>query len=52
MGARSQADVEYATVPVQTMAFATFMQKVRRIEPIASRWQYMFFEVSHDVAGS
>ena len=45
-------DVEYTTVPLQTMAFATFMKKVGRIKRTAPRWQDMFFEESHDVAGS
>ncbi|MEI7711443.1 MAG: ABC transporter substrate-binding protein [Rhodospirillales bacterium] len=45
-------DVEYTTVPLQTMAFAAFMQKVGRIKRIAPRWQDMYFEESHDVAGS
>ena len=34
------------------MAFATFMKKVGRIKRTAPRWQDMFFEESHDVAGS
>jgi NitT/TauT family transport system substrate-binding protein len=45
-------DVEYTTVPLQTMAFAEFMKKVGRIKRTAPRWQDMFFEESHDVAGS
>lgn len=45
-------DVEYTTVPLQTMAFAEFMKKVGRIKRTAARWQDMFFEESHDVAGS
>jgi NitT/TauT family transport system substrate-binding protein len=45
-------DVEYTTVPLQTMAFAAFMKKVGRIKRTAARWQDMFFEESHDVAGS
>ena len=45
-------DVEYTTVPLQTMAFATFMKNVGRIKRTAPRWQDMFFEESHDVAGT
>jgi hypothetical protein len=45
-------NVEYTTVTLQTIAFATFMKKVDRIERRAARWQDMFFEESHDVAGS
>ena len=45
-------DVEYTTVPLQTMAFATFMKKVGRIKRTAPRWQDMFFKESHDIAGS
>jgi NitT/TauT family transport system substrate-binding protein len=45
-------DVEYTTVPLQTMAFAEFMKKVGRIKRTATRWQDMFFEESHDVPGS
>jgi NitT/TauT family transport system substrate-binding protein len=45
-------DVEYTTVPLQTMAFAEFMKKVGRIKRTAARWQDMFFEETHDVAGS
>lgn len=45
-------DVEYTTVPVKTLEFAEFMKKVGRIKRTAARWQDMFFEESHDVAGS
>ena len=44
-------DVEYTTVPVKVMAFAEFMHKVGRVKRAAARWQDMFFEESHDVAG-
>jgi len=45
-------DVEYTTVPLKTLEFATFMHKVGRIKRVAPRWQDMYFEESHDVAGS
>ncbi len=45
-------DVDYTTVPLKVMAFAEFMHKVGRVKRIAPRWQDMFFEESHDVAGS
>ncbi len=45
-------DVDYTTVPLKVMAFAEFMHKVGRVKRLAPRWQDMFFEESHDVAGS
>jgi NitT/TauT family transport system substrate-binding protein len=45
-------DVIYTTVPMKVMDFATFMHNVGRLKRVPNSWKDMFFEESHDVAGS
>lgn len=44
--------VEYTTVPVNTMAFVSFMHAVGRLRHAPGAWSDLFFPEAHDLPGS
>jgi NitT/TauT family transport system substrate-binding protein len=45
-------EIEYTTVPINTMKYAEFMHKVGAIKNLPERWQDYFFEEIHGQKGS